>query len=272
MIALEPGDAGAFMQRLGPAIDAAFGRPKAIVSVSAHTAARVPVVLAAARHEAIYDFGDFDRRLNEMRYDAPGDPALADAHDRPAPRRRHRGAAGRRRRPRPRRLDGAALHLPRRRHSDRAAGLRAGRSAGEAVRARRRPRLARRRGRARPRQRQHHPQPAARVQRRRPASGQDAAGDPGERGLPPLDRRAGGGARLGRALRLPRARRRMRSTCIRPTSTCCPGTSPPAPAAASTPPLRIHASATMGSLGMDAYAFGSDAPRLAEALAPAEAT
>ena len=77
MIALEPGDAGAFMRRLGPAIDAAFGRPKAIVSVSAHTAARVPVVLAAARHEAIYDFGNFDRRLNEMRYDAPGDPALA---------------------------------------------------------------------------------------------------------------------------------------------------------------------------------------------------
>ena len=77
MIALEPGDAGAFLQRLGPAIDAAFGRPKAIVSVSAHTAARVPVVLAAARHEAIYDFGNFDRRLNEMRYDAPGDPALA---------------------------------------------------------------------------------------------------------------------------------------------------------------------------------------------------
>ena len=28
------------------------------------------------------------------------------------------------------------------------------------------------------------------------------------------------------------------------------------------PPLRIHASATMGSLGMDAYAFGKDAGRL----------
>src|SRR3954465_2886383 len=51
-------------------------RPKAFVSVSAHTAARVPVVLGAARHEAIYDFGNFDRRLNELRYDPPGDPAL----------------------------------------------------------------------------------------------------------------------------------------------------------------------------------------------------
>ena len=77
MIALEPGEAGAFMQRLGPAIDAAFGRPKAIVTVSAHTAARVPVVLAAPRHEAIYDFGGFDPKLRTLRYDAAGDPALA---------------------------------------------------------------------------------------------------------------------------------------------------------------------------------------------------
>ncbi|MDQ6629690.1 MAG: dioxygenase [Pseudomonadota bacterium] len=77
MIALEPGDAGVFMQRLGPAIDAAFGRPAAIVSVSAHTSARVPVLLAGAQHHAIYDFGGFDTRLQTMRYDAPGDPALA---------------------------------------------------------------------------------------------------------------------------------------------------------------------------------------------------
>jgi 4,5-DOPA dioxygenase extradiol len=77
MIALEPGAAGAFMQRLGPAIDAAFGRPKAIVTVSAHTAARVPVVLAAPRHEAIYDFGGFDPKLRTLRYDASGDASLA---------------------------------------------------------------------------------------------------------------------------------------------------------------------------------------------------
>jgi 4,5-DOPA dioxygenase extradiol len=77
MIALEPGAAGAFMRRLGPAIDATFGRPKAIVTVSAHTAARVPVVLAAARHEAIYDFGGFDPKLRTLRYDAAGDPTLA---------------------------------------------------------------------------------------------------------------------------------------------------------------------------------------------------
>ena len=77
MIALEPGAAGAFMSRLGPAIDAEFGRPTAILAVSAHTAAGAPVLLAAERHEAVYDFGDFDARLNEIRYDAPGAPALA---------------------------------------------------------------------------------------------------------------------------------------------------------------------------------------------------
>ena len=77
MIALEPGAAGAFMQRLGPALDAVFGRPKAIVAASAHTAARAPVLLAAPRHAAVYDFGGFDPRLYTMRYDAPGAPALA---------------------------------------------------------------------------------------------------------------------------------------------------------------------------------------------------
>jgi 4,5-DOPA dioxygenase extradiol len=78
MIALEPGEVGAFLRTLGPAIDAAFGRPRAIVVVSAHTLAREPVALAAPRHEAVYDFGDFDPRLNRLRYDAPGAPALAE--------------------------------------------------------------------------------------------------------------------------------------------------------------------------------------------------
>ena len=77
MTALEPRQAGAFMQRLGPAIDAAFGRPQAILAVSAHTLAREPVLLAGPRHEAVYDFGGFDDRLYTLRYDAPGAPALA---------------------------------------------------------------------------------------------------------------------------------------------------------------------------------------------------
>jgi 4,5-DOPA dioxygenase extradiol len=77
MIALEPGETGAFLERLGPQLVATFGRPKAIVTVSAHTAARMPVLLAAPRHEAVYDFGGFDPKLYTLRYDAPGAPALA---------------------------------------------------------------------------------------------------------------------------------------------------------------------------------------------------
>ncbi|MDE2369962.1 MAG: dioxygenase [Burkholderiales bacterium] len=77
MIALEPREAGAFIARLGPAIDAAFGRPRAILAISGHTLTREPALLAAPRHAAVYDFGGFDPRLYEMRYDAPGAPALA---------------------------------------------------------------------------------------------------------------------------------------------------------------------------------------------------
>jgi 4,5-DOPA dioxygenase extradiol len=77
MIALEPRAAGHFMQRLGPAIDAAFGKPRAVLVASAHSLARQPVLLSAASHHAVYDFGGFDARLNQIRYDATGAPALA---------------------------------------------------------------------------------------------------------------------------------------------------------------------------------------------------
>ena len=77
MMALEPRQAGAFMQRLGLAIDATFGRPRAIVALSAHSLARQPALLAGERHAAVYDFGGFDPKLYTLRYDAPGAPALA---------------------------------------------------------------------------------------------------------------------------------------------------------------------------------------------------
>jgi 4,5-DOPA dioxygenase extradiol len=77
MTALEPGAAGAFMQQLGPALVAAFVRPKAIVAVSAHSLTREVALLAAPRHEAVYDFGGFDPKLYTLRYDAPGAPDLA---------------------------------------------------------------------------------------------------------------------------------------------------------------------------------------------------
>ncbi len=77
MIALEPGAAGRFMQRLGPAIDATFGRPRAVVVMSPHTATRSSIVLGASQHETIHDFGGFPAPLYEVRYDAPGSPAVA---------------------------------------------------------------------------------------------------------------------------------------------------------------------------------------------------
>ena len=77
MTALEPREAGHFMQRLGPALTAHFGLPTAIVAISAHTLTREPVLLGAPRHEAVYDFSGFDPRLQTLRYDAAGAPELA---------------------------------------------------------------------------------------------------------------------------------------------------------------------------------------------------
>lgn len=77
MIAVEPGAAGAFLQRLGPALDRTFARPRAIVAVSAHSLTREPVLLAAPQHDTVHDFGGFPDVLYTLRYDAPGAPALA---------------------------------------------------------------------------------------------------------------------------------------------------------------------------------------------------
>jgi len=78
MLALEPGRTGPFLQRLGAAIDRRFGRPRAILAVSPHTAARRPVVLDSATHHAVHDFGGFPPALYELRYAPAGDPALAE--------------------------------------------------------------------------------------------------------------------------------------------------------------------------------------------------
>ena len=72
MTALETTPATAFMQSLGGAIETRFGRPRAVLAVSAHTLTREPVLLAAPRHEAVYDFGGFPDALYQLRYDAPG--------------------------------------------------------------------------------------------------------------------------------------------------------------------------------------------------------
>ena len=77
MTALEPREAGAFMQHLGATLSQHHGPPRAVLVASAHSLTREPVLLAAAQHQAVYDFGGFDPRLNQLRYDGPGAPALA---------------------------------------------------------------------------------------------------------------------------------------------------------------------------------------------------
>ena len=60
---------------------AAFGKSlagaRAIAVVSAHWQARSARVNAVAHPETIYDFGGFSPELYQIRYEAPGDPALA---------------------------------------------------------------------------------------------------------------------------------------------------------------------------------------------------
>lgn len=77
MTALEPREAGAFMQRLGHTLRQRQGLPQAVLAISAHSLTREPVLMAGAQHAAIYDFGGFDPKLHTLRYDAPGAPALA---------------------------------------------------------------------------------------------------------------------------------------------------------------------------------------------------
>ncbi|MBL0727701.1 dioxygenase [Piscinibacter sp. HJYY11] len=77
MMALEPGETGPFLERLGPAITSTFGTPRAILAVSAHSVAREPVLLAGARQHAVHDFGGFPDALYQLRYDVAGAPALA---------------------------------------------------------------------------------------------------------------------------------------------------------------------------------------------------
>jgi 4,5-DOPA dioxygenase extradiol len=74
MTALQPGLTG---ERLA-ALAAALPRPQAIVMASAHWLSRRPQVGGAAQPETIHDFGGFPAALYQLRYPAPGAPALAE--------------------------------------------------------------------------------------------------------------------------------------------------------------------------------------------------
>jgi 4,5-DOPA dioxygenase extradiol len=66
--------ARAFLRTLGRD----WPRPSAIVAVSAHTVARGVAIGSAPRMHAVHDFGGFPDALYRLRYDPPGDPALAE--------------------------------------------------------------------------------------------------------------------------------------------------------------------------------------------------
>lgn len=73
MQAVEPGIAGKAWQALG----ARLPRPAAIVIASAHWETSLPMLTGGQKPETIHDFGGFPRALYEIRYPAPGAPALA---------------------------------------------------------------------------------------------------------------------------------------------------------------------------------------------------
>ena len=73
-LVIEPADpTHLFLQGLGRTL----GKPRAVVCVSAHWETARPSVGAAEQPSTIHDFHGFPAPLYDLRYPAPGDPALA---------------------------------------------------------------------------------------------------------------------------------------------------------------------------------------------------
>ncbi|HYM32359.1 MAG TPA: class III extradiol ring-cleavage dioxygenase [Candidatus Cybelea sp.] len=76
-LAIEHGPAVDFLSGLGKAVEAEFGRPRAILCASAHWETPEPAVSTAKRPETIYDFYGFPEELYRLSYPAPGAPDVA---------------------------------------------------------------------------------------------------------------------------------------------------------------------------------------------------
>jgi len=73
MHAIEPGRAGAAWRSIATGLP----RPRAIVVASAHWETSLPMITGGDRHDTIHDFSGFPAPLYQLRYDAPGAPAVA---------------------------------------------------------------------------------------------------------------------------------------------------------------------------------------------------